>query len=176
MATVEWEASPAGDIVADSVVALILHSQGSAASIRLTSQPCNHRPDDRPEGASDDAAQVSKRVKREFDETDLASSRLRMVNSVLREQFTNVEAIYEGLSASFEIKIVTGYVQSNPDEEADLTCTVRVEFSDQSAADAKVTVESQDDKLAANVRLTIQNTVAASVAVNSLNNGYRNFH
>eukprot|EP00584_Thalassiosira_punctigera_P005734 CAMPEP_0172534282 /NCGR_PEP_ID=MMETSP1067-20121228/6709_1 /TAXON_ID=265564 ORGANISM="Thalassiosira punctigera, Strain Tpunct2005C2" /NCGR_SAMPLE_ID=MMETSP1067 /ASSEMBLY_ACC=CAM_ASM_000444 /LENGTH=653 /DNA_ID=CAMNT_0013319059 /DNA_START=73 /DNA_END=2030 /DNA_ORIENTATION=- len=38
--TVEWDCSSVGDVIADSVVALIMHAQSSAASIRLTSQPC----------------------------------------------------------------------------------------------------------------------------------------
>ena len=41
--TVEWDCSPVGDVIADSLVALIMHAQSSAASIRLTGRPCSHR-------------------------------------------------------------------------------------------------------------------------------------
>jgi hypothetical protein len=37
VANVEWQASSAGDVIADSVVALLMHVQSSAASICLTS-------------------------------------------------------------------------------------------------------------------------------------------
>ena len=40
VAVVEWDASPANDVIADAVVALLMHAQTSAASIRLFSKPC----------------------------------------------------------------------------------------------------------------------------------------
>ena len=40
VAVVEWDASPANDVIADAVVALVMHAQTSAASIRLFSKPC----------------------------------------------------------------------------------------------------------------------------------------
>ena len=42
VAVVEWDASPANDVIADAVVALVMHAQTSAASIRLFSKPCRH--------------------------------------------------------------------------------------------------------------------------------------
>jgi len=40
IATIEWKASTVCDMLADSVVALLMHSQTSAASIRLAGEPC----------------------------------------------------------------------------------------------------------------------------------------
>ena len=40
VAVVEWDASPANDVIADAVVALVMHAQTSAASIRLFSKSC----------------------------------------------------------------------------------------------------------------------------------------
>ncbi len=54
VAIVEWEASPEGDVIADAVVALLMHAQSSTASIRLTSKPCRHP------RASDDVEEPSK--------------------------------------------------------------------------------------------------------------------
>ena len=54
IATVEWNASPVNDILADSIIALLMHAQSSAASIRITSKPCNHNNNRRPRDDEDD--------------------------------------------------------------------------------------------------------------------------
>lgn len=161
VATVEWEASPAGDLVADSVVALILHAQGSAASIRLTSQPCRHR-------TIDEAP--SKRVKVEEGSESVAQDRLRLIYRVLKEQFQHVEAVYESLSGTYEVSTDSALDASALDDDGKLKCSVRVVFSDSTGADAKVAVESRDSKLASNIQLTIQNVVTAVAAVQSTSN------
>ena len=159
VATVEWEASPAGDVIADSVVALIMHAQSSAASIRLTSKPCRH-PRDASSSPNDG---VQKRVK--IEEQDLVGSRLRFVASLLKEQFQNVEAVYEGNRAIYEIQTDAGLETGVLDDEGKLKCSVEVEFDDAAASTAKITVECPDKKIATNVQNMLQNAIAAASAV-----------
>ena len=99
VATVEWEASPAGDVVADSVVALLMHSQSSSASIRLTSKPCCHPRD--PEIINEDD---QSQKKQRSDDDESSESRLRFLYATLKDQFQNVEASYEGNTGSYEIQ------------------------------------------------------------------------
>jgi len=60
IATIEWDASPVNDLLADAIVALLMHSQSSAASIRMTSKPCfhNNRTRAADENDDDDAAKA----------------------------------------------------------------------------------------------------------------------
>jgi len=163
VATVEWEASPAGDIIADSVVALIMHAQSSAASIRLSSKPCRH-----PRDASlDDGSQ--KKIKTE-DESDLVGSRLRFVCALLKEQFQNVEAVYEGTRATYEIETDAGLESGVLDDEGKLKCTVSVEFDDAAASLARIGVECADKKIATNVQDMLRNAIVAASAVKTKHN------
>jgi len=157
--TVEWEASPAGDVIADSVVALIMHAQSSGASIRLTSKPCRHPRDD---SSEDDSAQ--KKIKAE-DDNVLVHSRLRFVCALLKEQFQNVEAVYEGSRATYEIETDAGLESGVLDDEGKLKCMVSVEFDDEAASLAKISVECADKKIATNVQDMLQNAIAAASAV-----------
>jgi Pre-mRNA 3'-end-processing endonuclease polyadenylation factor C-term len=156
---VEWEASPAGDVIADSVVALIMHAQSSSASIRLTSKPCRH-----PRDTVFDEDEESKKKLKAID-ADLVGSRLRFVCALLKEQFQNVEAIYEGYIGTYEIMTDAGLETVVLDDEGILKCFVTVEFDDASASTAKITVECRDQKIASNVQATLQNAVAAATAV-----------
>ena len=182
---VEWEASPAGDVVADSVIALIMHAQSSAASIRLTSQPCRHsrRPASSSTEDSPGRSSSNKKIKMETDEeeVDLVQSRLKMLYGVLRQQFQHVEAMYEGLHGTFDIVTDIGLSGGGgggssssitPDDDDDdggrLACSVRVVFTDASGADAKIVVESVDTKMAAHVQETLQNAVRAAAAVDTM--------
>mgnify|MGYP003471161241 CR=1 FL=1 len=51
------------------------------------------------------------------------------------------------------------------DDDGKLRCSVRVEFSDSSAADAKILVECRDNKLAADVHAMLQNAAHAASSV-----------
>ena len=154
----EWDCSSVGDVIADSVVALIMHAQSSAASIRLTSRPCNHRrkkPREEGEGGN------SKTTTEEY---------LRALHQALKDQFLSVEAIYEANKGTFEVKIDANSGNDTKDGEvADsgggLVCTATVEFEDGLEGTAKVTVESEDEKLASNVRTCLQNVAAASASI-----------
>ena len=176
VAIVEWKASPAGDVIADSVVALLMHAQSSTASIRLTSKPCRHPRDD-----GDDQQQGEKKQR---SSKDNSKERLRFIYLTLKDQFDNVEATYEGNKGTFEISTDCGLESSSSSAAATassateddsggrrktkkvlLTCLVRVKLDDSSAQTAEITVECSDDKLAKNVRECLRNVVAATVPI-----------
>jgi len=158
VAVVEWEASPAGDVIADALIALIMHAQSSPASIRLTSKPCRHPRAGR--GEKDNAPE--KKKSRRNEET-LSENRLRLIKDTLLDQFSNVEAVYEGNTATYEIKTDTGLDTGVVHEEEELTCTAKVSFADDNGGAAEVSVECVDKKLASNVRECLRN-LARSLA------------
>jgi hypothetical protein len=150
VAMVEWEASQAGDVIADAIIALLMHAQSSAASIRLTSKPCRHpRPSKR--SRSDDSAQ----------------SRLLLVKDTLKDQFETVEAVYEGNMGTFEITTDSGLESNAVSEGGILVCSVKVAFSDDTGADAEITVECPDRKLALQVQECLKSIAATIVPVSS---------
>jgi Pre-mRNA 3'-end-processing endonuclease polyadenylation factor C-term len=154
---VEWEASPAGDVVADSVVALIMHAQSSAASIRLTSKPCRHPRDDTPF----DEEEEKKKMKPD----DLVYNRLRFIRAILWEQFQNVDAVYEAYRGTYDIVTDAGLEPGVLDADGNLKFQVIVEFDDAFASTAKITVECPDQKIASNIQTTLQNAIVASASV-----------
>jgi hypothetical protein len=180
MATVEWDCSPVGDVsefvqdfasfnyhhvcilpaclihfksVADSLVALIMHSQSSAASIRLSGRPCNHKRKKQREGEEDE------------DPRKAVEEHLRIMHQSLRDNFISVEATYEAKKATFEITIdanAGNADEADGEENQGLVCTATVAFENDLNDVAKITVESEDEKLAANVRNCLQNIAVAS--------------
>ncbi|KAL3772919.1 hypothetical protein ACHAW5_005903 [Stephanodiscus triporus] len=161
--TVEWDCSAVGDVIADSVVALIMHAQSSAASIRLTSRPCNHRRKKPREGEEDEG---------EEDPKNKAEEILRSLHRALKDQFLFVEATYEANRGTFEIRIDSDNIgngekegEEASDDDGALVCTATVEFEDGFDGTAKITVESEDEKLASNVRACLQNVAAASAPI-----------
>lgn len=148
-AIVEWEASPAGDVIADSVVALLLHAQSSSASIRLTSKPCHHPRESSGEEPSE------KKIKSEKDlaEESVIQSRLRLFHSILKGQYCNVQATFEGSKACFEI-------QGDGDE---ILCSVKVVFVDNT--NAQVSVECEDQELGLHVHDCLRNTATAAAPI-----------
>ena len=152
VAIVKWKASPAGDVVADALIALIMHAQSSAASIRLSSKPCRH-------GRSFDASEddISTKKAKVDESMSLSEDRLRLINNTLQEQFGKVEAVYEGNSASYEITTDTGLESGIVEENEELTCTVNVSFPDDTGGIAEIRVECLDKQLAANVQGCLRN-------------------
>jgi len=126
-AVVEWDASVEGDVLADSVVALLMHAQSSAASIRLRSRPCGQ------------TETVNKRQKVDSDEV---SRRMKFVYGILAEHYGTVEATYEARSATFEI-----ITQMGNDES--ITCNVKA-ISDE-CGDMKVEVECENNELSQSI-------------------------
>lgn len=157
--TVEWKASPLGDILADSVVALLMHAQSSTASIRLTSKPCFHGQSQ--EGDDSEYEPKSKKLK-EGDRSEREQTLLRMFHNTLREQFTDVDAAYEARKATFEINTDTGLESKALGNGEVLTCSVSIEFDDDEGVDGIIKVESVDSKLAANVRTALKNVAEAA--------------
>lgn len=159
VAIVEWNASPEGDVIADAVVALLMHAQSSTASIRLTSKPCRH-----PRATDEDEDEPSKKQKRE-DETTTSESRLRLIHSTLKDQFEMLEAVYEGNTGTFEITSDAGLVSGALGEDGTMVCTATVAFDDNNGAAAKITVECDDKKLGSNVQECLQNLAAAAAPI-----------
>jgi hypothetical protein len=158
VAVVEWEASPAGDVIADALIALIMHAQSSPASIRLTSKPCRH-----PRAEIDDQGETPETKKSRNNEETLTMNRLRLIKHTLLDQFSNVEAVYEENMATYEITTDTGLDVGVVDEEEPLTCTAKVVFADSNGGNAEISVECVDKKLASNVQACLRN-LARSLA------------
>jgi Pre-mRNA 3'-end-processing endonuclease polyadenylation factor C-term len=165
VATVEWKASPAADVIADSVVALLMHAQTSAASIRLSSKPCRHPSDIE---ALDDDGIVTSPTKKQRDDTntnvsvsDVVESRLRYVHGILKEQFKTVEAVYDSNVGSFEILTDSGLetiIQSNDDGK--VTCAITVTVDPVSASNAEIRIECADEKFATSIRKMLKDALA----------------
>jgi hypothetical protein len=152
VAIVEWKASPMGDIIADSVIALLMHAQSSAASIRLTSKPCNHKRN--AQTPSDDMGEDEPERKR-------PRTILKIFHDTLLEQFESIEATFEARKASFEIKTDTR-LDSVPLEAGNqLVCNVEIEFEDGNDLDARIKVECSDEKLSKNVQECLKNIAKA---------------
>lgn len=156
IAIVEWTASPVGDILADSVIALLMHAQSSAASIKLTSKPCSHRRSDQSDLEED--APDKKRPR-----TD---AMLRLFHDTLLQQFDakNIEASYEVRKATFEIKTDAGLESGALDGDY-LACNVTVEFEEGNEFDAKITVECEDAKLSKNIQESLRGVAEASAPI-----------
>ncbi len=136
----EWKASPVTDILADSVIALLMHTQSSAASIRLTSKPCYH-------GRSPDSDE-----KEDGPDKKRSKSILRMFHDTLLKQFENIEATYEARKAAFEINTDAGLESGALTTGEKLVCNVIVELPEEDSMKAKISVDCSDLKLAGNVQ------------------------
>ena len=162
VATVEWDASPANDVIADAVVALVMHAQSSAASIRITSKPCRHRsrrPRDGEEEEENGDEPMNKVARSEETST---FGRLKLIGDSLRDQFKEVECVFESNRATYEITTDCGFDTAAVSEDDTLLCHVAVEFDDEFGNNAEVTVECADTKLASHVRDCIRNVAAAA--------------
>lgn len=152
VATVEWFACPVGDIVADSVIALLMHAQSSVASIHLTSKPCVHR-----RSSSDaDRSTSSKRPR--------IDSMLRLFHDTLLHQFeqSSIEASYEARKATFEIKTDASLDNAALLESDQLQCRVDVHFEDGDDFNATIVVECSDSKFARNIQQCLRGVAEAA--------------
>jgi Pre-mRNA 3'-end-processing endonuclease polyadenylation factor C-term len=162
---VEWEASPAGDIVADALIALIMHAQSSAASIRLTSKPCRH-PRAGDSGASNGDEEPALKKSRPEEES-LTQNRLRLIKDTLKDQFDTIETVYEGNTASYEIKTDTGLDSGVAKEDGYLLCNVKVSFADEYGGAAEISVECEDHKIASNIKECLKNLARTFIPLES---------
>jgi hypothetical protein len=187
VATVEWEASPAGDIIADSVVALLMHAQSSTASIRLSSQPCRGRHSPSPSENDPETTKIVKKQRPDNDDTtsvaDIVESRLRYVHTLLKDQYEQIEAIYERNIGTFIISTDSGLestiVVTSSDEtdttkddsaamktdtessnKKKLKCTVHVTVDPSTGNNAEIRIECLDTKLATTIQTTIRDALS----------------
>ena len=112
-AIVEWDATPEADVLADAVVALIMHAQSSAASVRMTSQPCSHYRQDDPRTKEEvEDGDVNSRSKRSKTRSAATEGRLKYIYQSLKGQFENVEAVYEGNEGTYDIQTDSGFLEA----------------------------------------------------------------
>jgi cleavage and polyadenylation specificity factor subunit 3 len=156
IATVEWSASPVGDILADSVIALLMHAQSSAASIKLTSRPCYHR---RHLDADEENNDEEGRKKR-------PRTLLRMFHDTLLQQFQDIQATYEARKVVLEIQTDVSLESGSLDEGENVVCVVTIEFEEGNDYDARIEVVCSDSKLASNVRNCLKSIASASAPIN----------
>jgi hypothetical protein len=159
VAVVEWEASPAGDVIADATIALLMHAQSSAASIRLTSKPCRHPRASEEDNGQDSTTDVEPASKKPREE--LTESRLRLIRDTLRDQFETVEAVFEGNTATYEIVTDCGLESGALDDNGLLTCNAKVTFDGPTGDTAEISVECSDNKLASTVLECLRNLANA---------------
>jgi cleavage and polyadenylation specificity factor subunit 3 len=162
VATVEWDASPANDVIADAVVALVMHAQSSAASIRITSKPCRHRSRRPRDGEEEEENGDEPMNKVARSEETTTFGRLKLIGDSLRDEFKEVECVFESNRATYEITTDCGFDTAAVSEDGTLLCHVAVEFDDEFGNNAEVTVECADTKLASHVRDCIRNVAAAA--------------
>merc|ERR1712032_138691 len=169
MAIIEWNAGPAEDIIADSVVALLMQAQTNPAAIQMSSQLCNHRRR-RASVNRNEKDDVKKRKDTEIKtekETKINPTitteefLMKIIYETLSEQFETVEATYEKRHATFQIITDSG-LEVELTEDESLICNVTLEFIGGGGTDTKITVESRDSKLANNIRECLRNVAFAA--------------
>jgi len=153
IATVEWNASPVSDLVADSVIALLMHAQSSAASIRLTSKPCSHRS-----------------IKREFQDDDQPNNKkiksvyqsfVETVHKILSDQFETVQVTLDENSAMFQLQTEL-VLNSETGLQESMKCEVYLQFIGDIEMNIKLKIKCDDKKIAANIRDCIRSLSDAS--------------
>jgi hypothetical protein len=130
-----------------------MHSQGSAASVRFTSQKCNHN--------KPDLVQAS--AKRTKEDTDIIDTRMRLIGSILKERFSRVDTVLEGTKATFEVP--TGDATTEA-EDGKSFCVVQVDFQD-SSSEARITVESADENVARDIQGMLQKAILATTSIST---------
>lgn len=158
-ATIEWKASPLGDMLADSVVALLMHAQSSTASIRLTSKPCFHGRSI--ETMTDDEEPQNKKLK-SSERSEREERLFKMFHDMLRQQFSDVEVVFEARKATFDITTDAGLDSKALSGGETLTCSVSIEFDDDAGVDGIIRVESVDKRLAKNIQSSLKTAAEAA--------------
>lgn len=146
IATVKWDANPVSDMIADAIIALLMHAQSSTASIRITSKPCCRRSDS-------ERLPPSKKIREYEKSSDIVGHRLKLAFDLLCSHFEDVQQIIdlEHFKGEFIVSSDMNTSDTN-DGTPDAMCIVTIEFGDSRAIDAKISVQSDDEKLASNVR------------------------
>ena len=116
---------------------------------------------------SDENEPANKIARGEEDNTITSSSdRLKLIGDALRDQFHEVECVFESNRATYEIT-TDGAFDASALLDGKLVCHVTVEFDhddkdDTIDSNAQVMVECADTKLASHVRDCIRNVAAAA--------------
>lgn len=153
IATVEWNANPVSDLLADSAIALLMHAQSSAASIRLTSKPCSHRSIKRE--FIDDDQPNSKKIKSVY------QSFVEAVHKILSDQFEIVQVTLDENSALFQLQTEV-VLNSETGQQESVKCEVYLEFLGDTETNFKLKVHCDDKKIAGNIRDCIRSLSDAS--------------
>ncbi|GMH93832.1 hypothetical protein TrVE_jg1883 [Triparma verrucosa] len=135
-----WNASPVADMLADAAVALIMHSQTSAASIRITSKPCNH--------GIREGEEKEDNKKKKKEELSPRSARLKIVNRLLLDQFSRVEADYDG--GKFTVTCEKTTPPPPPPEGAEED---KMDVEEKKTVECFVTVRFEEDGSGCSVRV-----------------------
>ena len=117
-----------------------MHSQSSAASIRLTSKPCRHRSIK----TEDPPSKKAKSVHQSFLE-DLS----KMLSN--HDQFEAVQANISENSATFELQTEM-LLNAESGQSESLKCEVQVHLDTDREMNMKVRVNCEDEKLAKSIR------------------------
>ena len=118
---------------------------------------------------SSEENEPANKIARGDENTMTSSDRLKLIADTLRDQFQEVECVFESNRATYEIT-TDGAFDASALLDGKLVCHVTVEFdhdkendsSFNTSNDAQVTVECADTKLASNVRDCIRNVAAAA--------------
>ena len=174
VATLDWDAGPVGDLLADSAIALIMHAQSSAAGVRLASRPCGGggggggRPHDSDTGTDADAdtgTDKKKRKKRENtpflegeDLTGLTSNeiRLRVARKLLLDLYADVTADLSTGSFVINCEKVDG---------KDVVCEVNITF-DEDGQGCKIRVQCEDETQGMGIRNCLRQMADATAPIN----------
>lgn len=141
-----------------------MHAQSSTASIRLSSKPCRHYSDS---GLLDnDQNEPKKKRSQRNGENDVVESRLRFAHGLLKDQFCNVEATYEGSKATFEIITDSG-LESTISVNADgkVHCNITIEIDSETCDNAKISTECIDQTLASNIHKMLKNALTTFMKI-----------
>lgn len=183
IAIIEWDADPIIDILADSVIALLMHSQSSISSIKMLSRPCSHsinakkqdedmdttqQPPLKKVKEMDDVQKVNDDDQDSFSWNGIVQTRIDLINDVLQSQFEHVILKKDTIKSeddnisTFEFVIQTEENSSSNQNDYDKNTnannnvTARIEFDRINKQQAKIIVldnNEDDDSSSKNSKL-----------------------
>jgi len=147
--SIEWESSPVGDLLADSVVAIIMHAQSAGASIRMSGTPCKEK------GGGEGAT-----TKTEESAEEIKKKRLALAERLLKEQFSNVVSNLD--SGTFVIKFYKkAKAAASEDGSGEILCGVKIVFTDDNSG-CQIRVRCENDSVGKSVKECLSRMATAS--------------